>query len=138
MKKLIYIFQKHLYTEVNKAKFDLNETILDFIVKQSINKIIKERCKDMGYIESQRENEIKLFGNNNLFIDNSIWVNINDETSVADLYFTKAEIYFVLKEILRITDMEGDYVKIYELSQNEKINNILDIKHIIKNNFNKI
>ncbi len=138
MKNFKYILNKNLSKQVIKKKFELNKTILDFIVKQSVIKIIKERCKDMGYIECEKENEIKLFGNHNLFLDNSIWVEIDDKTRFSDIFFTKAEIYLVLKEIFTAVGAECKCELAFELSQKEKINNLLDIKQIVDDNFNKL
>ena len=102
------------------------------------NRIIELEKKNFLQDSIIRENEIKLFGNHNLFSDNSIWAEINDQTRFSDLFFTKAEIYLVLKEIFITIGAGSNYDIAFELSQNEKIINLLDVKLIIENNFNKL
>jgi hypothetical protein len=111
-----------------KLNYIMNDEILNFITRQSILNVIGRRCEDLGYYNS----EGKILGENTLWDDKSVWINLNEESKLSELFIRDSEKYFIMKEVfksLNIHDMENE---IFEIIKNDKIDNVNDIISIIK------
>ena len=84
------------------------------LVLKNINEFLKERCAGMGFIPNtrisydQKNEEIKLFGDYNLYIDTGVWKVLQENTSFEEIYLTKEEILLLVFQILKGLNLENE------------------------------
>ena len=116
-------------SSINREYFITSE-ILKYVLYEKIKLHIMERNLFMGYIPRQNfeSNHIKLYGNNNYFIDNSKWIEIVLETKLNDeLNFSFSSKFMIFHQIFshfKIQIQEDELVKL--ISEND-LSNIEDI-----------
>jgi hypothetical protein len=107
--------------------------ILKYVLQEKIKYHIMERSHYMNYIPRQNveTNKVKLFGNNNYFVDSSKWVSIDMETRVNDtLEFSFSDKFLVINSIFKhfkINIEEDEIVSLLEHNQIDKIDDIFCI-----------
>ena len=68
----------------------------------------------MGFIPNtrisydQKNEEIKLFGDYNLYIDTGVWKVLQENTSFEEIYLTKEEILLLVFQILKGLNLENE------------------------------
>lgn len=87
---------------------------ISILVLKNLNEFIKERCAGMGFVPNtrisydQKNEEIKLFGDYNLYIDTGVWKVLHENTSFEEIYLTKEEILLLVFQILKGLNLEND------------------------------
>jgi hypothetical protein len=107
--------------------------ILEYVLHEKIKYHIMERSHYMNYIPrlNVETNNVKLFGNNNYFVDSSKWVSIEIETRVNDtLEFSFSNKFLIMKFIFqhfKVNIQEDEIVSLLEHNQILKIEDIFNI-----------
>jgi len=152
MKLLERIFTPKKITEQTKLKFELelseivanqnftfylSKEVTNFIVNEAIKQRINERNNELGFLPmySEKSHQIKLYGYNNSLIQNSAWVNIDDNSNLKlkeDLNFSDADLYFIIKSIFKHLQIEyNNELVIYQYLKEKNILNKSDLQKVI-------
>jgi hypothetical protein len=132
--------KKSISHELHKAKlpYVVDEEIIDIIVKKSITEVVNQRNKDSGNEPSSYSDKIKVYGENSLIKDNSIWVNLESVKSLNDdLLFSKAELFLTLNHILEAFGVIDKQNELLAISEGEDINTLDDLKLLVYNLYKK-
>lgn len=111
--------------------------IIESNVNNQVKNYLKERCVLLGFISNSRpslENkyeEIKLFGDYNMNIDNAVWRPVGSDTHFDEIYVSNEELLILMNRILKYYSL-SDTQEYIMLMQNEvKGNNIKKISDVI-------
>jgi hypothetical protein len=125
---------KTLRTDLHKAQltFNIDKEILDIIVLKSLEEVIYQRNLDSNKQNSKVDNKIKLFGENSIFKDNSIWVELNNSNNLyTELLYSKTELFMTINHIFQALGANGCQNELLYISENSNINTIDELKQLV-------
>lgn len=140
MKKVKNINAKILfyYSAISKDLLKYSSpNILENSVNKQVANFLKERCSLLGFIPNSRtslnknEEEIKLFGDYNMHIDNGVWCTINKDTHFDEIYVNNEELSLLMFNILKTYDLVNDKENLKIMQESIEGNNIKKISDIV-------
>lgn len=128
------IIKEKVISSANHREYYITNDILKYVLQEKIKYHVMERSHYMSYIPRQNieTNNVKLFGHNNYFIDNSKWVGIDMDTKVNDtLELSFSDKFLLFSSIFQHFKINTDESEVVCLIEHNKIDKIEDFFSIL-------
>lgn len=124
------LLKERVISSAHKRDYFITNDIVKYIVVENVKVKIMQRSAHMGYFPrlNYESNKVKLFGNNNIFYDDSKWEEVNLESRLEEnLSFSFSQQFLLIHEVLKIFSIQMDETEIFEIIESNSFKTVGDI-----------